>query len=76
MREAAEGLNYAVMDLIDKLDDNPTPAIGSPSDQSQFSKQRESTPGDPREVLVTPKGDVVCNGEAVNPKEIEDEGDR
>ena len=35
VKEAAEGLNAALMNLIDELDDNPTPMVGSPADKKE-----------------------------------------
>lgn len=43
VKEAAEGLNAVLMNLVDEVDDNPTPAIGSPSDSRVESKQGEVT---------------------------------
>ena len=41
MKEAAEGLNAALMNLIDELDDNPTPMVGSPADRRDEGGQGE-----------------------------------
>lgn len=60
MKEAAKSLNKVLMELIDDVDDNPTPsAVGTPSD-SQEGQSGEVTATDvSREVTVTAKGEVT-----------------
>jgi len=72
VREAAESLNLAVMELIEEVDDNPTPAQ-TPSQESS----QESTPGEmipAREVIFTAKGEVTStrNGKPLTEAGISD----
>ena len=46
VKEAAEGLNAVLMNLIDELDDNPTPAVGTPADSKVESGEGEVTSQD------------------------------
>ena len=59
MKEAAEGLNAALMNLIDELDDNPTPAVGSPLDPKIANSQKEESTED--KLKQTQDGDKYVN---------------
>lgn len=64
VKEAAEVLNQSLMDLIEDLDDTPTPAVGTPSQESQ---QGDSTPSKTKEITVTQRGEVTSiNGPKEN----------
>ena len=60
VKEAAESLNTLLMELIEELDDTPTPASGTPSQESQSGE----ITSDNKEIIVSQKGEVTSsNGE-------------
>ncbi|WAR12261.1 VAC14-like protein [Mya arenaria] len=64
VREAAESLNRVVMELIEEVDDNPTPA----QTPSQESTQGQTTPENIREVIFTSKGEVTSTSKDMDSK--------
>ncbi|XP_053402686.1 protein VAC14 homolog [Mercenaria mercenaria] len=61
VKEAAESLNTLLMELIEDLDDTPTPAVGTPSQESQSG---EITSNSTTEITVSQTGEVTStNGE-------------